>query len=103
MLPCQLYLSVGMKSLNLHARSLRALMCCFVDSGGIRTVMITGDYHHTAIAVARDVGMVKPLDQIIIIDTNTRLQLGAGAVHSILANNRLQYQVCNALADKAAC
>lgn len=31
--------------------------------------MITGDYHHTAVAIARDVGMVKPDSQIVIIDT----------------------------------
>ncbi|DBB02797.1 TPA: hypothetical protein ACH3X1_013629 [Trebouxia sp. C0004] len=38
------------------------------DGGGIRTMMITGDYHHTAIAVARDVGMLIPNAQMIIID-----------------------------------
>lgn len=37
--------------------------------------MITGDYHHTAIAVARDVGMVKPGGQVVIIDTATQQQL----------------------------
>ncbi len=31
-------------------------------------MMITGDYHHTAIAVARDVGMLSPNTQMIIID-----------------------------------
>ena len=31
-------------------------------------MMITGDYHHTAIAVARDVGMLSPEAQMIIID-----------------------------------
>ncbi len=31
--------------------------------------MITGDYHHTAVAVARDVGMVKPDGQVVVIDT----------------------------------
>ena len=31
--------------------------------------MITGDYHHTAIAVARDVGMVRPQGQVVVIDT----------------------------------
>ena len=31
-------------------------------------MMITGDYHHTAIAVARDVGMVSPSAEMIIID-----------------------------------
>ena len=36
--------------------------------------MITGDYHHTAIAVARDVGMVKPQGMVIIIDTATSSQ-----------------------------
>ncbi len=30
--------------------------------------MITGDYHHTAIAVARDVGMLNPNAQMVIID-----------------------------------
>lgn len=33
-------------------------------------MMITGDYHYTAIAVARDVGMVKPGGQVLIIETN---------------------------------
>ena len=31
--------------------------------------MITGDYHHTAVAVAKDVGMVKPDSQVVVIDT----------------------------------
>lgn len=31
--------------------------------------MITGDYHHTAVAVARDVGMVKPDGEVVVIDT----------------------------------
>ena len=38
--------------------------------GGLRTVMITGDYHHTAVAVARDVGMVKPDGQVVVIDAH---------------------------------
>ena len=37
-------------------------------------MMITGDYHHTAIAVARDVGMVKPQGMVIIIDAATSSQ-----------------------------
>ena len=32
-------------------------------------MMITGDYHHTGIAVARDVGMLKPHGKVVIIDT----------------------------------
>ena len=31
--------------------------------------MITGDYHHTAVAVATTVGMVKPDSQVVVIDT----------------------------------
>ena len=31
-------------------------------------MMITGDYHHTAIAVAKDVGMVRPDAPMVIID-----------------------------------
>ena len=30
--------------------------------------MITGDYHHTAVAVATTVGMVKPDSQVVVID-----------------------------------
>ena len=30
--------------------------------------MITGDYHHTAVAVAKTVGMVKPDSQVVVID-----------------------------------
>ena len=32
-------------------------------------MMITGDYHHTGIAVARDVGMLKPQGKVVVIDT----------------------------------
>ena len=52
-------------TLLLHAA--RASSTC---KGGIRTMMITGDYHYTAIAVARDVGMVKPGGQVLIVETN---------------------------------
>ena len=31
-------------------------------------MMITGDYHHTAIAVAKDVGMVSSAAEMVIID-----------------------------------
>ena len=31
--------------------------------------MITGDYHHTAVAVAKSVGMVKPDSQVVVINT----------------------------------
>ena len=37
--------------------------------GGVRTVMITGDYHLTGLAVAKEVGMVAPQSQVVIIDT----------------------------------
>ncbi|DBA85704.1 TPA: hypothetical protein ACH3X1_005275 [Trebouxia sp. C0004] len=38
------------------------------DDGGIRTMMITGDYHQTAVAVAWGVGMVPPEGVVHIID-----------------------------------
>ena len=37
--------------------------------------MITGDYHHTAIAVAKDVGMVKPGRATVVIDTTQQQEL----------------------------
>ena len=46
-----------------------------VCRGGIRTMMITGDYHHTAIAVARAVGMVQPQGQVVVIDTISQADL----------------------------
>lgn len=46
--------------------SLSAADCCC--SGNIRTIMITGDYHHTAISVARNVGMLDKADPIVVID-----------------------------------
>ncbi|DBA85718.1 TPA: hypothetical protein ACH3X1_005287 [Trebouxia sp. C0004] len=33
------------------------------NGSGVRTMMITGDYHHTAIAVGKHVGMIKPQGQ----------------------------------------
>lgn len=42
---------------------------CMFCSAGIRTMMITGDYHHTGIAVARDVGMLKSHGHVVVIDT----------------------------------
>lgn len=36
--------------------------------------MVTGDYHHTAVAVAKDVGMFRPDSQVVVIDT-TRHEL----------------------------
>ncbi len=50
------------------------LLLLLLRSGGVRTMMITGDYHHTAIAVARDVGIVKPQGMVIVIDTATSSQ-----------------------------
>ena len=46
-------------------------------------MMITGDYHHTAIAVARAVGMVKPQAQMVVIDT-----IGQPELHSELSAMR---------------
>ena len=34
-------------------------------------MMITGDYHHTAIAVAKDVGMIKAEGKVLVIDTTS--------------------------------
>ena len=53
--------------LCMHLVLLTSAWC--VCRGGIRAMMITGDYHHTAIAVARAVGMVKPQAQMVVIDT----------------------------------
>lgn len=40
---------------------------------GLRTLMATGDYHHTALAVARAVGMVSAQGQVVIIQKDTKM------------------------------
>lgn len=41
--------------------------------------MVTGDLHHTAIAVARGVGMLSPEDSLVIVQSRSELQ---GATHT---------------------
>ena len=43
---------------------------CAECRGGLRTIMVTGDYHHTAIAVAKGVGMVPPESRVLLIQTH---------------------------------
>lgn len=38
-------------------------------SGGLRLMMVTGDYHHTAIAVSRGVGMIPTDSRVVVIQT----------------------------------
>ena len=59
----------SVEALHVFARLMARSMCVHICSGGIRTMMITGDYHHTGISVARDVGMLKPQGEMVIIDT----------------------------------
>ena len=40
--------------------------------------MITGDYHHTAIAVAKDVGMVAPEGRVVVIDSISATSASSG-------------------------
>ncbi|KAL0037175.1 hypothetical protein WJX79_003951 [Trebouxia sp. C0005] len=44
------------------------------DRGAIRTMMLTGDYHQTAIAAARGVGMMPSDSQLIIVQARSELQ-----------------------------
>ena len=47
-----------------------ASACCkihLICRAGLRTLMATGDYHTTALSVARGVGMIPPQGQVIII------------------------------------
>ena len=43
---------------------------CLSCRGGIRTMVISGDFHHTALATVRDVGMISPGSPIIVIDSD---------------------------------
>ncbi len=48
--------------------------------------MITGDYHHTAIAVAKGVGMVQPGSDIVVIDTYRRTTTTVRAIRTCNAS-----------------
>ncbi|DBB14077.1 TPA: hypothetical protein ACH3X3_001037 [Trebouxia sp. C0006] len=39
------------------------------EQGGLRLMMVTGDYYHTALAVARGVGMVPKESRVVVIQT----------------------------------
>lgn len=41
---------------------------------GIRTMMVTGDYHHTALAVARGVGMVPTDSRLVIVQSQSEFR-----------------------------
>lgn len=44
-------------------------------SGGLKTLIVTGDYHHTALAVAKQTGMVQPQTDIVIVDSCKKAQI----------------------------
>lgn len=61
--------------------------------------MITGDYHHTALAVAKDVGMVKQQDQVIVIESAKQTELQAAATAATAGHQAslpLSLKVCHA-------
>ncbi|DBA92220.1 TPA: hypothetical protein ACH3X1_015928 [Trebouxia sp. C0004] len=59
---------------HLHPSS-KETITALQDKGGVRTMMVTGDYHHTAIAVARGVGMVPQGGQLVIIQAKSEKQV----------------------------
>ena len=46
-----------------------------VCRAGLKTLMITGDYHHTALAVAKQAGMLSAESEVVIVDTSRQLQI----------------------------
>ena len=54
--------------------------------GAIRTMMVTGDYHHTAIAVARGAGMIPGDSRVVIIQSQTEIR--PSCMHSALKCNK---------------
>ena len=67
-------------------------------TAGIRVVMITGDHPHTAMAIARELGIARPDDQIMtggeldkIADTDLRLRAPTVAVYArVTAEHKLR-------------
>ena len=67
----------------------------FLDTcrGGIRCLMVTGDYVHTAIAVARGVGMVRPDSHLVIIQSKAELDDKPGSsTYSNLASETSSFK-----------
>ncbi|DBA67665.1 TPA: hypothetical protein ACH3X2_001258 [Trebouxia sp. C0005] len=61
-----------------HSAS-RPAITSLQERGGIRTMMITGDYQHTAIAVARGVGMIAMDSQVVIMEAESERAGSASA------------------------
>ena len=49
--------------------------------------MITGDYHHTAIAVAKDVGMIKSSGKVVVIDAASKPEPAVQSSSASLVEN----------------
>ncbi|DBA99058.1 TPA: hypothetical protein ACH3X1_014197 [Trebouxia sp. C0004] len=62
---------VGLTILSNHLNSdSKATVKQLQEQGGLRLMMVTGDYFHTALAVARGVGMVPKEARVVIIQTH---------------------------------
>ena len=73
----------GMFTTVLHHSTMAAMgLACPECRGNIRTVMITGDYQHTAIAVAQDVNMLRSPEPIMVITTRKSLPAPMLAWHT---------------------
>ncbi|DBA96365.1 TPA: hypothetical protein ACH3X3_002538 [Trebouxia sp. C0006] len=66
---------LGLFVLSNHLRhDSRECITHLQDRGAIRTMMVTGDYHHTAIAVARGAGMIPGDSRVVIIQSQTEIR-----------------------------
>ena len=63
-------------------------------------MMVTGDYHHTAIAVARGVSMIPTTAQVVIVQSQAEFQMptrNPGAITSVLKSPRPKSQLSQKL------
>ena len=61
----------------------------------MRTMMVTGDYHLTAVAVARGIGMVKSDNQVVIIQSKAEMHVAQAYSKPIISALKQQSHTPN--------
>uniref|UniRef100_A0A669E5W1 Polyamine-transporting ATPase 13A3 n=1 Tax=Oreochromis niloticus TaxID=8128 RepID=A0A669E5W1_ORENI len=73
---------------------------CELQRANIRTLMVTGDNMLTAISVARDCGMVRPHEKVIIADAVPPKDFQPASITWHYTENQMTFRYCSSAIDK---